>query len=70
MLGMDFRPATTSAHQGVMISDLEFDALVEDLVKALDRFNISVLEKAALLGVLSPVRGDIVEKRQMQMLGS
>lgn len=59
-----------SAHQGMMISDVEFDALVEDLVKALDRFNVPVAEKAALLGVLSPMRGDIVEKKQMQMLGN
>ncbi len=59
-----------SAHQGMMISDVEFDALVEDLVKALDRFDVPMPEKAALLGILSPMRGDIVEKRQMQMLGN
>lgn len=53
-----------SAHQGMRIGDLEFDALVEDLVKALDRFNVPPDEKAALLGVLSPMRGDIVEKKQ------
>lgn len=59
-----------SAHQGMMISDVEFDALVEDLVKALDRFDVPMPEKAALLGILSPMRGDLVEKRQMQLLGN
>jgi len=59
-----------SAHQGMMIGDVEFDALVEDLVKALDRFDVPVAEKAALLGILSPMRGDIVGKKQMQMLGN
>jgi truncated hemoglobin YjbI len=56
------------AHQGMQISDVEFDALVEDLVKSLDKFKVPVTEKAALLGVLAPMRGDIVEVRQMKML--
>ena len=63
--GMDMK----SAHRGMMISDVEFDALVEDLVLALDKFNVPATEKAALIGVLGPMRGDIVEKKQMQMLG-
>lgn len=58
-----------TAHKGMQITDVEFDALVEDLVKALDKFNVPLEEKAALLGVLSPMRGDIVEKKQMQLLG-
>lgn len=64
--GRDMR----TAHKGMMISDVEFDALVGDLVKALDKFKVPVEEKAALLGVLSPMRGDIVEKKQMQLLGA
>jgi hemoglobin len=59
-----------SAHVGLAITDVEFDALVEDLVKALDQFKVPTAEKAALIGVLAPMRGDIVEKKQMQMLGS
>lgn len=57
-----------SVHRGMAIGDVEFDALVDDLVQALDKFMVPLPEKAALLGVLSPMRGDIVEKRQMQLL--
>lgn len=57
-----------SAHRGMMISDVEFDALVEDLALALDKFNVPATEKAALVGILGPMRADIVEKKQMQML--
>lgn len=62
--GLDMK----AAHRGMNISDLEFDALVEDLVKALDKFQVPVAEKAALLGILAPMRGDIVESRRMMML--
>ncbi len=57
-----------TAHRGMAISDVEFDALVEDLVLALDKFNVPATEKAALIGILGPMRADIVEKKQMQML--
>lgn len=57
-----------SAHAGMMITDVEFDALVDDLVKSLDKFQVPLAEKAALLGILAPMRGDIVEKRQMQLI--
>ena len=62
--GADMR----TAHKGMSISDVEFDALVDDLVKSLDKFKVPTAEKAALLGVLSPMRGDIVERRQMKIL--
>ncbi|MBY0503328.1 MAG: DUF4394 domain-containing protein [Bryobacteraceae bacterium] len=58
-----------TAHRGMQLTDLEFDALVEDLVISLDKFKVPLPEKAALLGVLAPLRGDIVEKKQMQLLG-
>ena len=63
-LGRDMK----SAHRSMQITDVEFDALVEDLVKALDKFNVPLPEKAALVGVLAPMRADIVEKKQMQIL--
>jgi truncated hemoglobin YjbI len=62
--GLDMK----TAHRGMNISDVEFDALVADLVKALDRFQVPTAEKAALLGILAPMRGDIVESRQMMLL--
>ena len=52
-----------SAHMGMGISGAEFDALVEDLVAALDKFNVGAREKEQLLGALGPMKGDIVEKR-------
>lgn len=50
------------AHKGQDISDADFDALVEDLVKALDKFKVPAQEKGELLALLSPMRGDIVGK--------
>jgi truncated hemoglobin YjbI len=57
-----------TAHRNMQITDVEFDALVGDLVTALDKFNVPLPEKAALIGVLAPMRADIVEKKQMQIL--
>ena len=50
-----------SAHAGLGVNDAQFDALVEDLVAALDQFNVGDAEKQELLGVLGPMRSDIVE---------
>jgi hemoglobin len=51
-----------TAHAGMGISDADFTALVEDLVKALDQFHVGEKEKGELLGALGPMKGDIVEK--------
>ena len=51
-----------TAHKGMGVSDADFGALVEDLVKALDKFNVGATEKKELLGALGPMKGDIVEK--------
>jgi hemoglobin len=51
-----------SAHMGMGISGPEFDALVSDLVGALDRFKVGEKEKGELLGVLGPMKPQIVEK--------
>jgi len=50
-----------TAHRGMKIGDAEFNALVEDLMKALDTFKVPAEDKAALGAILSPLRGDIVE---------
>jgi hemoglobin len=52
-----------SAHAGMGIAGDEFDALVADLVGALDKFKVGAAEKDQLLGVLGPMRKDIVEKK-------
>ena len=49
-----------AAHQGMKISDAEFNALVEDLVKSLDKFKVGAREKNDLLGALGGMKGDIV----------
>jgi hemoglobin len=50
-----------SAHAGMGITGAQFDALVEDLVKALDKFNVPAEEKGELLGALGPLKPQIVE---------
>lgn len=51
-----------SAHAGMGVDSAAFTALVEDLVAALDKFKVGEKEKSTLLGVLGPMKGDIVEK--------
>jgi hemoglobin len=48
------------AHVGMKITAADFDALVEDLVKALDKLQVPAKEKAELLDALGPMKGDIV----------
>jgi len=49
-----------SAHAGMGIQSSQFDALVEDLVGALDKFKVADADKQALLAVLGPMKSDIV----------
>ena len=51
-----------TAHQGMGISEADFNALVEDLVGALNKFKVGEKEKNELLGALGPMKSDIVEK--------
>jgi len=51
-----------AAHRGMGITDADFNALVDDLVKALDQFHVGATEKNELLGALGPMKSDIVEK--------
>ena len=57
--GRDMR----SAHSGMGVSDAHFTALVEDLVKTLDKFKVPQREKQELLSVLGPMKTDIVSMR-------
>ncbi|HUI81141.1 MAG TPA: group 1 truncated hemoglobin [Bryobacteraceae bacterium] len=50
------------AHAEMGITSGDFNALVEDLVGALDKFHVKETDKNALLGVLGPMKSDIVEK--------
>src|SRR6202165_2264570 len=49
-----------SAHAGMGITDAQFNALVEDLVKTLDKFKVPEKEKGELLGILGPMKPSIV----------
>jgi hemoglobin len=49
------------AHRNMGVKDEHFNALVEDLVKALDKFKVGEKEKNELLGALGPMKADIVE---------
>ena len=51
-----------TAHAGMGITSDAFNALVEDLVKSLDKFHVAEKDKNTLLGVLGPMKSDIVEK--------
>jgi hemoglobin len=48
------------AHAGMRITDAEFGALVDDLVKALDKFKVPTREKQELLTALGGMKPDIV----------
>jgi len=54
--GLDMK----TAHRDMNITEAEFNALVEDLVKSLDKFKVPAKEKGELLGILGPMKGDIV----------
>lgn len=49
-----------SAHAGMGITDAQFNALVEDLIKTLDKFRVPEKDKGELLGVLGPMKPSIV----------
>jgi hemoglobin len=49
-----------SAHRGMNIRGEEFDALVGDLVKSLDKFKVPDQEKGELLALLGPAKPQIV----------
>ena len=51
----------TTTHAGMKITAADFNALVEDLVASLNKFKVSETEKKDLLGILGPMKKDIVE---------
>lgn len=58
-LGADMK----TAHVGLGISNADFDAVAEDLVASLDKFNVAARDKDELLAILGRMRVDIVEKQ-------
>jgi hemoglobin len=49
-----------TAHKGMGISDADFNALVEDLQKTLSKFKVPDKEQGELLGILGPLKPQIV----------
>lgn len=50
-----------AVHHGMAVTNAQFDALVGDLVKSLEKFKVPEREKSELLGALGPLREQIVE---------
>jgi hemoglobin len=50
-----------TTHSGMKVTTGEFNALVEDLVATLSKFGVGKGEQDELLGVLGPMKSDIVE---------
>ncbi len=55
-LGKDMK----AVHTGMNITEAEWDATVEALVKALDKRGVGEVEKKELLGLLGPLKPDIL----------
>lgn len=51
-----------SAHTGMKLSELEFNALAEDTVKALDKFNVPATEKGEVMNMLGSLKGDVINR--------
>ena len=50
-----------TAHTDMGVTAGEFNALVEDLVATLNKFDVGKAEQDELLGILGPLKTDIVE---------
>ena len=50
-----------AAHADMGVTTGEFNALVEDLVATLNKFGVGKPEQDELLGILGPLKSDIVE---------
>jgi hemoglobin len=60
--GRDMR----TAHKNMGVTEGEFNALVEDLVAALDKFNVGANEKNELLKILGSTKSQIVEVQSQE----
>ncbi len=49
-----------TTHAGMKVTEADFNALVEDLVKSLNKFKVPAKEQNELLGILGPMKKDIV----------
>ncbi len=54
-----------TVHAGMNITDSEFSALAEDLVKSLDKFRVPSAEKKELVGILASMKDEIIGASRM-----
>jgi hemoglobin len=52
-----------STHSGLGIGNADFNALVDDLGKTLNKFKVPSREQKELVAILAPMRKDIVERK-------
>ena len=50
-----------AAHEGMLIRGDEFDALIEDLQKSLDKFRVPPREQAEVLAILRQMKNAIID---------
>jgi len=51
----------SAAHEGMHIRSDEFDALVEDIAKSLDKFKVPPRERAEVLAILRQMKGSVTD---------
>lgn len=54
--------STKASHAGLGITEREWEMAVDHLAASLDKFHVPAREKGELLGLLTKMKGDIVEK--------
>jgi len=59
-----------NTHRNMGVTEGEFNAVVDDLVKTLDEFKVPEKEKSELLAALGPTKPDIVAKPGDTMTGT
>ena len=56
----------TDAHHDMQVADGEFAAFMEDLAATLDAFKVPRADKDDLFALITPLRGDIVERHSLE----
>jgi hemoglobin len=51
-----------SAHTGMQLTEAEFNALAEDTIKALNKFNVPAAEQNEVIGMLGSLKGDVINR--------
>lgn len=51
-----------AAHQGLALTNQDFDALIDDLTKAMNKNGVAAADREELVGMLQTMRKDVVEK--------